>query len=182
MRVEVVTQPEPLVDLETVNTALGEDGERDVLIRGLLLAAQAYLDGPKSITGVAVAPQTVRVYFDNFDTGIVLPGETIADPLTSLTYRDGAGAFVPFDPAVYLMQKSGRLALVSGATWPSVAAGGDGVVAEYELGITDEDDPRIELMKTAIIMHVKMTLDMADPAVYQRVIENLVSPIRAMSV
>lgn len=183
MRIVVVTQPEPLVGLEEAKTALGEDGpDRDALIKSLILAAQAYLDGPKGICGIAVAQQTVEVYHDNFDTDIYLPGVTIAAPLTSLSYLDTAGVSNLLDPAAYVLQQNGRLALAAGAAWPTVTDAGDGVVAIYDLGIEDADDPRIDLMKTAIIMHVKMTMDMDDPELYLRVIASLVAPLRAVGV
>lgn len=183
MRIVVVQQPDPLVELEDVKTALGESGsDRDILIGGLILAGQAYLDGPKGIVGITVAEQSVEVYFDKFDDDIYLPGGTIIAPLAGVYYLDSAEARTLLDSATYALQRDGRLALVSGASWPTVSTTGHGVMAEYDLGITDPADPRIELMKTAIIMHVKMTLDMETPETYKRTIDALVGPLRAMNV
>lgn len=183
MRIEVVEQPEPLLTLDEVKTALGEgSSDRNGLIGALILAGQAYLDGPKGVVGISVAEQRVNVYFDNFDCDIYLPGTTIIEPLAAVSYLDTADELVVLDPATYVLQKSGRLALASGAVWPTVSTTGDAVIADYELGIVDNADPRIELMKAAIIMHVKMTLDMEDPDTYRRTIAALVGPMRTMQV
>jgi hypothetical protein len=178
MRIVVTTPPQPLVELDEMKVVLGESGnERDLLIQGLIMAGQSYLDGPKSITGFTVAEQSVDVYFDNFDTDIYLPGVTIIDPISNVQYLDADGALQVLTSDYYALQSDGRLALVSGQTWPTVSTTGDGVIATYDLGITEDGDPRIEQMRTAIMMHVKMTLDMADPELYQRVITALVAPL-----
>lgn len=183
MRIVVTIPPQPLVELDEMKTVLGESGnDRDLLIQGLIMAGQSYLDGPKSITGFTVAPQTVEVYFDNFDSDIYLPGGSIIDPILNVQYLDVDGAPQVLTSGYYALQADGRLALVSGQTWPAVSTTGDAVFATYDLGITEDGDPRIEQMRTAIMMHVKMTLDMADPDLYQRVITALVAPLRAVTV
>jgi len=178
MRIVITIPPQPLVELDEMKVVLGESGnDRDLLIQGLIMAGQSYLDGPKSITGFTVAEQSVEVYYDNFDADIYLPGVTIIDPISNIQYLDTDGALQVLTSDYYALQADGRLALVSGQTWPTVSTTGDGVVATYDLGITDDGDPRIEQMRTAIMMHVKMTLDMADPDLYKRVIEGLVRPL-----
>ena len=51
-----------------------------------------------------------------------------------------------------------------------------------DVGIEDANDPRIALMKTAIILHVKMTLDHEDTEKRRETINWLVQPLRAMVV
>lgn len=183
MRIVVTTQPAPLVSLDEMKTALGEDGDdRNALITGLIMAAQGHLDGPKGIAGFAVAEQSVEVFFDDFECPIFLPGVTIAAPLTGVSYAAVEGTYTVLNAATYALQSDGRLSLATGGAWPTTITTGDAVKVEYDLGITDEDDPRIEMMKTAIMMHVKMNIDMADPELYQRVISSLIAPLRVMSV
>lgn len=183
MRIVVTEQPVALVGLEEMKTALGESGsDRNALITGLIMAAQGYLDGPKGIAGVAVAEQSVDVFYDDFACPIYLPGITIISPLTSVSYAAVEGTYTDIDAADYALQSNGRLALAGGATWPRAITTGDAVKVSYDLGISEAGDPRIEMMRAAIMMHVKMTVDMADPALYERVIAALIAPMRAISV
>jgi len=183
MRITVTKQPEALVTLDLAKVALGESGnDRNTMIEGFLLSGQAHLDGPKGIVGITVAEQSVAVYFDDFDCDISLPGGTIIAPLTSVEYLDAAGELTALGAATYALQQSGRLALAAGASWPTVVDAGDAVVVRYDLGIKDARDPRIELMKTAILLHTRMMLDMTEPESYRRTIEAIVSPMRAIHV
>ncbi|GAB5642342.1 hypothetical protein JMUB7488_28400 [Staphylococcus aureus] len=47
----------------------------------------------------------------------------------------------------------------------------------YSAGIADSFDPRIEIMKTAIIMHVRMTLDGVEPENSRKAIQSIVAPL-----
>lgn len=183
MRIVVTSHPEPLVSLDEMKVALGEDGDdRNGMITGLIAAAQGYLDGPKGIAGTAVALQSVEVFYDDFACPIYLPGTTIIAPLTGVSYAAVDGVYTDIDAADYALQSDGRLALATGATWPTSVATGDAVKVAYDVGIEYADDPRIEMMKAAIMMHVKMTIDMADPDLYSRVIGALIGPLRVVTV
>ncbi|MDB5540530.1 MAG: hypothetical protein JWQ89_2257 [Devosia sp.] len=182
MRLTVTTQPEPLVTLDEAKTALGESGsDRDELIEGLILAAQSELDGPKGWVGISVAQQTVEVRFDRFCNAMQLPAGPVIAPVT-LTYLDDDGAEQTLDSDVYALLSDGRLVLVPDQSWPSTYSRAEAVTAAYQVGIEDADDPRIALMKTAIILHVKMTLDHEEPEKRRETINWLVSSLKVWSV
>jgi hypothetical protein len=182
MRITVTTQPQPLVTLEEAKVALGESGsDRDELIETLILAAQAELDGPKGWVGISVAQQTVEVAFDRFSSFMSLPAGPIIEPVT-VTYLDSDGAEQTLDEEVYALLTSGRLVLVPDQSWPSTYSRAEAVTVAYDVGIEDEADPRIALMKTAIIMHVRMTLDHEEPEKRRDTINWLVSPMKVWAV
>lgn len=181
MHVTVTTQPEPLVTLDEAKVALGESGsDRNDLIEGLILAAQAELDGPKGWVGITVAPQTIEVRFDRFGSPMRLPGPVI-DPVT-VNYLDSDGADQALNAAVYTLLSDGRLVLTPNQSWPSTCSRAEAVTVTYQAGIEDADDPRIALMKTAIIMHVRMTLDHQEPEKLRETINWLVSPLKVWAV
>lgn len=183
MRITVTTQPEPLVTLDEAKTALGESGsDRDELITGLIAAAQAELDGPKSWVGTAVAIQSVEVRFDRFFDCLRLPGVTVHDPIAAITYLDDGGAEQTLDVSVYRLLSDGRVVLAKDQSWPSTLPAEEAVTVAYDLGIDDPEDPRVGQMETAILMHVKMTLDMDDVDTRRKAIEALVQPLRAVLV
>lgn len=182
MHVTVTTQPDPLVTLDEAKVALGESGsDRDNLIEGLILAAQAELDGPKGWVGTTIAPQTLAVTFDGFDDCVMrLPGPVIA-PVT-VTYLDEDGAEQTPSDTIYTLLSDGRLVLTPEESWPSTYSRDEAVTVTYQAGIDDADDPRIQLMKTAIIMHVRMTLDHVEPEKMRETITWLVSPLKVWGV
>lgn len=174
MSVRVTTQPALLVTVEEAKVALGESGTgRNDLIEGLLYAAQAELDGPLGWVGITVAPQSIEVRADAFDDPVVtLPGPIDGDVV--VTYLDGDAASQTLDTDVYAVMTDGRVVLVDGQSWPTLFDQSEAARFAYDAGITDEDDPRIRQMKTAIIMHVRMTLDMVEPDKVRKAIEALV--------
>lgn len=176
MQVIITSYPDMLVSLEEAKVALGESGtDRDTLIEGLILAAQAELDGPKGWVGVSVAQQGVEVHFDSFDDPpVILPGGPIIGDVV-LSYLDGDGDTVILDADDYVVQADGSLSLAGGASWPTLYEQAGAVTAAYNVGMVEgENAQRIALMKTAIILHVRMTLDGIDPATSRRAIESLV--------
>ena len=178
MRTTITTQPEPLVTLDEAKTALGESGsDRDELITGLIAAAQAELDGPKGWVGISVAQQSVEVSFDEFCDGMQLPGGPIIAPVT-LTYLDNNGVEQTLDDQVYALLTDDRIALQPTQSWPSIYSRAEAVKAAYDVGIADDDDPRIALMQTAIKLHVRMTLDGEDPEKRRETIIWLVAPLK----
>lgn len=182
MRITVTTQPEPLVTLDEAKVALGESGsDRDEFITGLILAAQAELDGPKGWVGISVAQQTVEVHFDRFCDSMALPAGPIVEPVT-VTYLDSDGAEQTLSDTIYTLLTDGRLVRTPNESWPNTYSRDEAVIVSYDVGIEDEADPRIELMKTAIILHVRMTLDHEEPERRRETINWLVSPLKVWSV
>jgi hypothetical protein len=182
MRITVTTQPEPLVTLDEAKIALGESGsDKDELITGLILAAQAELDGPKGWVGISVAPQTVEVHFDRFCDSMPLPAGPIVGPVT-VTYLDSDGVEQTLADETYTLLSDGRLVRTPSESWPSTYSRDEAVTAAYDVGIEDAADPRIALMKTAIILHVRMTLDHADVDKRRETINWLVAPLKVWSV
>jgi hypothetical protein len=176
MQIVIVSFPEMLVSLEEAKLALGESGsDRDELIEGLILAAQAELDGPKGWVGVSVAQQGVEVTFDSFDCPpIRLPGGPIIGDV-AVTYLDADGASHVLDVADYEVLPDGSLSLVAGGAWPALADQAGAIKAAYTAGMVEGEEPqRIALMKTAIKLHTRMTLDGVEPEKSRRAIESLV--------
>jgi len=183
MKLTVLTQPQPLVTLDEAKTALGESGsDRNGLITTLILAAQAELDGAKGWVGISVAEQTVEVRLDGFCDETQLPAGPVISPLTSVKYLDSDGVEQTLDDATYVLLTDGRLILADEQSWPATLSTDEAVRVVYDVGIADADDPRVSLMKSAILMHVKMTIDMADPKVYREAMGNLVFPMQALSI
>jgi hypothetical protein len=173
MKTTIIDPPYPLVTLEEAKVALGESGDdRDGLIGGLILAAQSELDGPLGWVGISVAEQGVEYRVDDFSCPIALPGPIIG--AVDITYLDADGAQQSLDPGVYEVLSDGRVVLVSGQSWPTLYQQAEAVRFAYYAGIADPNDPRIAQMKTAIILHVRMTLDGIDAEAARRAIEALV--------
>lgn len=176
MRVTITTQPAALLTHAdaVVRQSLALSGtDRDAQVDALLLAAQAELDGPKGWVGISVAQQSVEVVADAFDAPLIrLPGGPIDIDSVAITYLDGAGNEQTLASG-YLVASDGTVTLASGASWPSIYDQAGAVTVAYDVGMT-AGDPRISLMKTAIILHAKMTLDFDDVEVRRRAIEGLV--------
>lgn len=176
MQVVITSFPDMLVSLEEAKVAIGESGtDRDDFIEGLILAAQAELDGPKGWVGISVAQQGVEVRFDTFEElPLKLPGGPIIGDVV-ITYLDGDGASTILDSDDYTVLPDGSLILVDGASWPTIADQAGAIAAAYTVGMVEGEEPqRIALMKTAIKLHVRMTLDGVDPEISRRAIESLV--------
>lgn len=176
MQVVIVSYPDMLVSLEEAKVALGESGtDRDDFIEGLILAAQAELDGPKGWVGISVAQQGVEVRFDTFEElPLRLPGGPIIGDV-AVTYLDGDGATTVLDTDDYEVLPDGSLILVDGATWPTLADQSGAITAAYTVGMVEgEEAQRIAQMKTAIKMHVRMTMDDVDADKKRKAIESLV--------
>lgn len=182
MHVTVTTQPDPLVSLEEAKVALGESGsDRDDLIVSLILAAQAELDGPTGWVGISVARQTVEAKLDALCSSMKLPsGPIIAPVIIDYLDADGEAQTVPDDS--YALLSDGRIVLLPDYSWPETYSRAEAVTITYDAGIEDEADPRIALMKTAIILHVKMTLDHEEPEKRRQTINWLVAPLRVWGI
>jgi hypothetical protein len=172
--VTVFDQPYALVTLDEVKIGLGEDGnERNALIDAMIMAAQGELDGPKGWLGISVAAQGIEYAADDFSAPICLPyGPVIA--INEIRYLDADGAEQVLDAALYELAPDGAVVLADGASWPAVAARKAAVRVRYYAGIEDSFDPRIAIMKTAIILHVRMTMDGVERAASRSAIESIV--------
>lgn len=175
--VTVFDQPYPLVSLEEAKVALGEySGDRDVLISGLIMAAQGEMDGPKGWLGMSVAVQGLEYIADDFSAPIVLPYGPVIDPV-EVYYLDPDGAEQAISSSAFMVTSKGEVKLSNGASWPAVSSSDDAVRIRYYAGISDTFDPRIAMMKTAIILHVRMTLDGVDREPARRALESIVRPM-----
>lgn len=176
MQVVIVSYPDMLVSLDEAKVALGESGtDRDDLIEGMILAAQAELDGPKGWVGISVAQQGVEAIFDSFEEcPLRLPGGPIIGDVV-VSYLDADGVSQVLDDGDYEVLPDGSLILVDGASWPTLADQPGAITAAYTVGMVEGEEPqRIALMKAAIKLHVRMTLDGIDPEISRRAIESLV--------
>lgn len=176
MQITITSYPDMLVSLEEAKVAIGESGtDRDDLIEGLILAAQAELDGPKGWVGISVAQQSIEVRFDSFEElPLKLPGGPIIGDVV-VSYLDADRSAAILDAEDYVVLPDGSLILADGATWPTLAEEAGAITATYTVGMVEgEEAQRIALMKTAIKMHVRMTLDAVDPDASRRAIESLV--------
>lgn len=178
MKINVLTQPEPLVDVEEAKLALGFSGttSRDDQIEGLIMAAQAELDGPTGWVGLSIAEQQLELRLDRFTSTINLPYGPVLG-VGAVQYLDDDGA-EQTAPAELYDQLTDSIVLVDGESWPESYAQAEAVRITYDVGISDTSDPRVSLMKTAIIMHVKMTMDMDDVETRRKAIKNLLAPLR----
>lgn len=180
VRIVITEQPEALLDHDddVVQQSLKLDStDQYAQVDGLLLAAQAELDGPKGWVGISVAQQSAEVRYDTFDCEpLRLPGgPIIGAPVVKYLAADGT--LVTLDTSAYVVLSDGIIAAAAGAQWPGIANQNEAVRITYDVGIQDESDPRIQLMKTAIILHAKMTLDFDDVDTRRRAIEGLVRPM-----
>lgn len=178
MKITVLTQPAPLVDVEEAKLALGFTGttDRDDQIEGLILAAQGELDGPSGWVGISVAEQELELRLDAFEDPISLP----YGPLTGVggvNYLDDDAIEQTAGADLYDVLTS-SIVLVDGESWPSSLAQAEAVRVTYRVGIEDETDPRVAMMKTAILMHVKMTMDMEDVDTRRKAIRAITAPLR----
>lgn len=185
MQIVVTTQPAPLLTHtdNIVRQSLALDAtDKDDLADMLLLAAQAELDGPLGWVGISVAQQSVEVVASSFDCPTIrLPGGPIVGDIV-VTYLDGSGATQTLDAGTYVVGGDGSLTLVDGSSWPTVASQGDAVTVAYDVGIEDGNDPRISLMKAAIILHAKMTMHFEDVDTRRDALENLLRPLKVWTV
>jgi hypothetical protein len=175
--VTVFDHPHPLVTLEEAKIGLGEDGDhRNTLIAGMILAAQGEMDGPTGWLGMSVAVQGLEYATDDFSELICLPFGPPIEPI-EICYLDEDGIEEVLDASVYRVLPSGSVVLNAGATWPAVYDQEGAVRINYFAGIENPLDPRVAIMKTAIIMHARMTLDGVEPEVCRRAIRSIVAPL-----
>ncbi len=175
--ITITTAPAALVSVAEAKVALGESGsDRNTLIEGLIAAAQGELDGPNGWVGISVAEQSAEIKAASFDEPAI---RLIGGPVTAavVTYLDSTGAEQTLDDETYVVGTDGTLLLVAGNDWPTVADQADAITVAYDVGIEDSTDPRVQQMRTAIIMHVRMTLDMVAPEASRKAIEALVRPM-----
>lgn len=173
MRVTIFDQPYPLVTLEEAKVALGEDSDhRNQMISGLIMAAQGEMDGPNGWLGMSVAVQGLEYRQSSFETSFLLPYGPVTGE-AEIRYLDADGVEQIVDDTFYTINATGQVSLVSGAAWPD----GSEVSTRYYAGISDSFDPRIQMLKTAILLHVRMTMDGIDAAASRRAIEAIVRPL-----
>lgn len=177
MAVSVFDQPYPLVSLDEAKIALGEySDDRNILIDGMIMAAQGEMDGPNGWLGMCVAMQGLEYVLDGLTGSIDLPFGPAVGPV-EIYYLDGDGVEQPVSSSTYRLLPGGRIVLADGASWPAVSGQEGAVRVRYYAGIDDAFDPRIQMMKTAIMLHTRMTLDGIDEPNVRRAMESIVRPL-----
>ena len=99
-----------------------DHADEDALISIFLDAALAHLDGRDGVLGRALVTQTWELPLDAFprDTVIGIPLAPVQS-VTSIQYRDAAGALQTFLAANYVLDaisEPARIDLAPGASWP----------------------------------------------------------------
>ncbi len=139
MSVIVINPPEdPVVSLEEAKAHLRVDhDDDDDYIEGLVDVATATIDGPAGWLGRCLVEQTLEWRGDGFGwRDLRLPYPPIVD-IESVKYDDDSGAEQTVPGATYRLlgqPSQPRMALVSGASWPSARCDGESVRVRYKAG------------------------------------------------
>lgn len=155
MRVVVVTPPAEVVSLdEAKRNAYVDHNDDDALIKGLVAAATANIDGPGGWLGRCLGEQELRLTLDRFvgsDGGscIRLPFGPVMS-VVSVTYIDTSGVEQTIASDAYRIIDGCLLAPVYGGTWPPARCDRDVIEITYMAGY--ETVP--EELRVAIMMHV----------------------------
>lgn len=150
MSVVVVTPPDPDFSLDTVKEHLRVDHEDDDnLIQAYIDAACTHIDGPHGILGRAVFPQTLELRRNVFCGPIRLPYGP-ATSVVSVKYVSESGVEETMPADDYALTYGGELALVSGASWPTLRGDAEGVRIQYVVGF----DPTPTAIIQAILLLV----------------------------
>jgi len=118
----VIPPTEPAINLDRVKQHLGVSFDADDdLISIFLDAATAAVEGPTGI-GIALRPATYRLTLDCWPAGPIRLPLRPATGVTSITYKDTAGAIQTLDPATYSIDlDTGTVCRAINASWPSLA-------------------------------------------------------------
>jgi uncharacterized phiE125 gp8 family phage protein len=115
------------------------DTDEDVLIRALIDAAIAHVEGPDGI-GLWLADQRWRLSLDAFPCGaIALPGQPVRG-IHAVTYVDPAGVTQTLDPAAYVFDGERYPAIVdpvTGTSWPATRLQSGAVKVTFTCGHAD---------------------------------------------
>lgn len=155
MRVVVVTPPAEVVSLdEAKRNAYVDHSDDDALIKSLVSAATANLDGPGGWLGRCLGQQRLCLTLDRFagsDGGscIRLPfGPVIS--VVSVVYTDTDGVQQTIAETEYRVIDGCLLAPVYGGKWPTARCDRDVIEINYVAGYATVP----EELRVAIMMHV----------------------------
>jgi uncharacterized phiE125 gp8 family phage protein len=146
----VITAPtvEPItLDEIRAQTRTDWDAEDDVL-QAYAAAARSWVE---EVTGRAIMTQTLEMTLDEFPCGEFDLPRAPVQSITSVKYKDMAGAEQTLASSTYLLDESRfvpRLALASGASWPSTDGTAGNVKVRFVAGYTTAPLP----LKQAILM------------------------------
>lgn len=181
MRVVVVDPPQPAVTLEEAKAQLRvDDYEEDALIAGMVMAAQAHIDGPEGWLGRAIGVQTLEAYVPApaLVGRTALPCRPIID-VVSIEARTDAGWAV-VDPATY-EQRGDWVVFAAGATPAGGWAIGDreGMRVRYRAGYQAVPAPiqQAILLMTEMFYRNRGSTDFNPPAA----VAVLLQPFRVYS-
>jgi uncharacterized phiE125 gp8 family phage protein len=166
MGLQLVTPPEEsFVGLTTLKSFLRIDhDEQNSLLQTLLAAETTYAEG---FTGRPLVLQTWDYYQDEFPTdgAIHLPLDGVT-AVSAVYYLDSAGGEQTLDAADYdvdLASRPVRVALASGASWPTSYEGINAVRVRFTAGAANAEDYIADL-QLAIMLRVKAGYDGGDQA------------------
>lgn len=164
MRTALLTieAPEPFITLEDAKEHLRVDsGDEDSLIRALIGAACAHLDGPDGLLKRAIGEQSLKLVLPGFwacdgDDRIMLPLPPAVD-VTEVRYFDGLNVEQTLSAADYVVFDCGTaVSYVKpsfGKSWPVTSCRDDAVSISYVAGFEDEDD-----IPSGIVAAVKLMI------------------------
>lgn len=137
--VRVTAPAEQPVSLAEAKAHLRVDhSDDDALIDSLLAAAVGHLDGWSGILGRALITQTWRLDMPSFGYPIRLPLAPVQSATIAYSDTDNADqAFAEASFALLTDATGPYVALVSGASWPSVYSRGDAVRVTFVAGYGD---------------------------------------------
>lgn len=165
------------VTLDEAKAQVREDSsDFDTEITAFIKAATGFVEGPKGYLGRALIDQTWDYYLDAFpcwDTNIrsIRWGQWISyieiplPPLIEVAgvfYTDTSGVEQTFDPAFYTVDTAsepGRIALKSGASWPTLSGGTvNAVRIRFRAGYLDTSSPPVAAVpyeiKAGILLYI----------------------------
>lgn len=145
-----------VVTLEEVKLSCRVDhDDEDVLLAGMIASAVEHLDGWSGILRCGLLEQTWAESFRYFyDLRIPLRLAPVRE-IVSITYVDPDGNPGTVDPSAYRLHKfAGEwyVALVSGASWPSVGSRDDAATITYSIGYGSAADVPGRIKSALLLM------------------------------
>lgn len=166
MPVVVITPPEPIISLEEAKAHLridAADATEDGYISGLILSAQATIDGPAGWLGRSLGQQTLELrdagfsgpavpcYGRRWRSGLALAYGPVQS-VTSVKYLDASAAEQTMPADAYYLENGEVVRLTSSGSWPSVADRADAFRVRYVAGYADGEVPAPILQAVKIMV------------------------------
>lgn len=189
----VVEPPEGLVVslVEAKRHLRIDHTDDDTYITALIGAATSILDGPNGYLGRCLLTQTLETRLTSFHCGNVPLLYGPVQDIVSVQYNDGDGVLQTMDEDIYRIISGApvKLAPVYGEYWPTVQAGNDAIVIQYNAGYGDTGADVPAPIRQAILLTVGHLFENREsvivglnPAVMPLAADYLTSPYRVMLV